>query len=317
MMAPIERVTEFDRAEWLGWRPDFLGASEIPIVCGEATWGSQAVLFAEKKGLRPPPPDTGPMQRGRWGESAVFEALAETKPDWQVQRAHVHVRDTDRRIACTPDGFATAPGRRGIGIVQAKTIGRRNFRERWLDGPEGSLHGQATPPSSYRIQTITEMMLNEVAWGVLAVLVVGEFEWILRLFDVDRDQVIEDLICYHAHRFWTEHLDPNIMPPFEPPRDAELVRALFPNDDGTEIDLTTDNRALTVVEDLVQIQAAKKRLLKQEEEAKTELQGKLGTHTFGRMADGRLLSWKLQHRNGFTVAPADFRVFRILERRAK
>jgi predicted phage-related endonuclease len=314
----IERVDITSTDAWLAERPHWANASEMPIICGESNYGSLAELYAEKKGLRPPLVDSAIFRRGRWGESAVFQALSEERPEWNVQRARVHVRDTERRMACTPDGFAIAPERDGIGIVQAKIVSRSVFRDRWLDNAHDSVaDGAATPPPAYRLQTLTEMMLNECAWGVLAVLISSEFDWRLRLFDVHRNEAIEARILDRAAAFWHDYMDPGIMPAFEPQRDAELVRALFPKDDGTEIDLTRDNRALELVEEWTEVGAAASRLNKAEKGIKTELCGKIGEHTYARLADGRRLSWKHQHRKAHTAAASDFRVLRIHSNKAE
>src|SRR4029434_1529457 len=162
------------------------------IVVGESGYGSLTELYAKKKGLRAPMLDSAVLRRGRWGESAVFEALADERPEWEVMRARVHVRDLDRRLACTPDGFARAPARDGVGIVQAKVISRSIYRNRWLDDPADHITGAASPPTAYRLQTLCEVMLNELSWGVLAVLVNGEYDWTFQLFDIERDPVLED-----------------------------------------------------------------------------------------------------------------------------
>jgi predicted phage-related endonuclease len=313
-----ERVPIISTDEWLGWRPNYINATEIGTVCGEASYGSLAELYAEKKGLRPPLLDSAIFRRGRWGEAAAAQALSEERPEWQLQRARVHVRDTERRMACTPDAFATAPDRDGIGIVQFKVISRSVFRDRWLNSPDDSVaDGDATPPTGYMLQTLTEMLLNETSWGVLTVLISSEFDWRLRLFDVERDLAVEEIIHNACERFWREHLDPGLMPPFEPQRDAELVRLLYPKDNGTEIDLTDDNRALAAVEEWTETSAARLRLEKAEKALKTELQGKIGEATFGRLADGRRLSWKHQHRKAHAVEAADFRVLRLLTSSSK
>jgi hypothetical protein len=156
-------------------------------------------------------------------------------------------------------------------------------------------------------------MLNETSWGVLAVLIVGEFDWQLRLFDIEPDPIIYDRIRHCAAAFWHDYLDPGIMPPFEPQRDAELVRLLHPKDDGSEIDLGGDNRALAALDELIETQAALKRISEQETALKTELQAKLGDHSVGRFSDGRRISWKHQHRKAYTVQASDPRVFRLLK----
>ena len=306
----IERHEIPSTEEWLSWRPHWINMSEIAVVMGEATWGSLAELYAEKKGLRPPLVDTASFRKGRWGEAAVFEAMAEERPHWQLQRARVHVRDTDRRIACTPDGFAIRPDRDGIGVVEAKVISRSVFQSRWVLFDDDD---DVMPPPPYRLQTLGNMMLNNSRWGVLAVLIVGEFDWQLRLFDIERDPILEGRIREGAAAFWRDYLDPGIMPPFEPQRDAELVRLLHPTDDGSEIDLSGDNRALAALDELIETQAALKRMNAQETALKTELQAKLGEHSVGRFNDGRRISWKHQHRKAHMVAASDPRVFRILK----
>src|SRR5262245_6784699 len=210
----IERINidQWSRQDWLDARCRYVNASEMGVVVGEGGYGSLAELYAEKKGLRPPKQDTGPMRGGRWGEPGVFEALAETYPEWDLKRAKVHVRCPERRMACTPDGFAVVPDRDGIGVIQAKWTGRTAFKDKWLDDPRDDIqYGAATPPPEYRLQTLTEMMLNETSWGILAVIIHSEFDCRLRIFDIERDPVTEDRIDYRTALFWREYLDPEIM----------------------------------------------------------------------------------------------------------
>ena len=317
----IKRVplTDVPREEWLEQRRNYINASETAIVMGEAQWGSLAALYAEKKGLKAPVKDkSGVFRRGNWGESSVFDALAEYYPRWQIVRAKVHVIDPDKRQACTPDGFAERPDRPDIGVVQAKVVARNVFRNKWLEDPAGSIEfGAATAPPGYRIQTLHEMKLNECSWGVLAVLINGEFTWDFRLFEIERNISIEDRIDYRIADFFERYLDPNIMPPFEPQRDDALVRELYPQDLGTAIDFTGDNRALALVEDLIQAQASEKHAKGQIKVIKTELEAKMGENTYGLLPDGKCLQWKLQHKRAYTVEAQDNRIFRILSRAPK
>jgi predicted phage-related endonuclease len=314
----IRRVPMYDDSydEWLANRMRYVNASEMATVCGEAGYASLAELYAEKKGLRPPRADNAAMKRGRWGEAAVFQALADTYPEWTVKRARIHCLDDDRRIAATPDGFARAPDREGFGLIETKVVARSIFRDKWLefDGDD-LLTGPATVPVGFRIQTATTRMLNadQCPWAVLAVLIVGEFDWTLRKFEIEPDPALEERIVYCADQFIRNHLDPGIMPPFDMQRDEKLVRLLYPKDDGTEIDLSADNRALAAVEEMTEIKAAISRMSKMEDALKTELTAKLGEHTYGLLADGRRLSWKMQHSKGYTVEPRDVRILRIIK----
>jgi predicted phage-related endonuclease len=301
-------------AQWHADRRRYIGASEVPIVCGvDGRFASRAILFAEKMGLRPLQQENAAMRRGRLGEGACLEALCDERPDWRVQRAKIHVVDPELRMACTPDAAATRPDRDGIGIVQCKCIARSVYRRKWLDDADGPITGPATPPPAYHLQTLVEMALNETSWGVLAVLIVGEYQWDFQLIEIERNAAVEDRILHDVAEFYREYLDPGIMPPLEPERDEELVRALYPKDNGSTLDLTGDNRALALVEDLVETQAALKRLHKQEAALKVELAGKLGENTYGALADGRYVSWRLQHRKAYAVEASEYRVLRILK----
>jgi predicted phage-related endonuclease len=310
----IERIAIVSRDQWLALRQQDVTASDVAIVCGEGAYGSLAELYAEKKGLRPPLADNPVLRRGRWDEPAVFEALAEHKPHWELTRAKIYLRDSELRLGATPDGYALAPEHDGPGVVQAKSVSRWIFRNRWMVDPGESVeYGEADPPSYYVLQTLAEMMLSNASWGMLAVIVKGEFDASFRLFPIDRDPSLEHIIRDSVRIFWSEYLDPGIMPPFDPQRDAKLIKLLYHADNGTSIDLATDNRALELVDDLIELQAARKRISKDEDEIKTELQAKLGANTFGILRDGRCLSWKSQNRRSYVVPATTTRTLRILK----
>lgn len=316
----IERINITDREAWLSARLHAVNASEVAIVLGEGHFGSLAELYAEKKGLRPPltpndwSGDSGILRRGRWAEAAVFEAVAEVYPHWEVLRAKIYLVDQERRLGATPDGFAMCPDRPGRGIVQAKVVTRGAFRRRWMTDEDAPIATHdAEVPIYYRLQTLTEMMLSECGWGVLAVVVASEFDMTLRVFEIERDADLEAAILAGVEAFWRDYFDPGIMPPFEPLRDSALIKSLFPKDDGTSIDLGTHNGAGELADTLIETRAAVTRLKKIEQATAAELQGVLKGHTYGQLADGRIISWKQQHRKAYIVAPSDYRVLKVLK----
>jgi predicted phage-related endonuclease len=319
---PIERINiagpdgRIDRQTWLALRMQDITASDVGAVLGEGLYGSAAKVWAEKKGLIPPSEMTDAMKRGVWGEAAVVEAIASEYPDWELRRAKIYLRDPAIRLGATPDCGAVIPGRDGVSVIQCKVIAKPVFAADWLDDPDDSVeHGTATPPLAYQLQTLTEAMLTEAACGVLAVLVVDTFKWVLRIFWVERHPEAETRIRTRVTDFWRDYLDADVQPAIDPERDGDLVRRLFPKDDGTEIDLSGDNRAA----ELVDVMEARKVERKAAEEAidgaKTELTAKLGAATYGRLADGRIVSWKLQQRSEFIAKATSFRVLRITKGR--
>jgi predicted phage-related endonuclease len=311
----VERINIDDREAWLAARLANVNASEVAVVLGEGHFGSLAELYAQKKSLRPPIADSGILRKGRWGEPTVFEAIAEECPAWDVIRAKIYLVDRERRLGATPDGFAMRPDRPGRGVVQAKVITRGVFRRRWLVNEDDDLqHGDAEVPIYYRLQTLTEMLLaEECAWGVLAVVINSEFDMTLRLFEIERDLELEASILAGVETFFRDYFDPGIMPPFEPQRDAALIKALYPKDDGTVIDLSTHNRVGELVDTLVETRAAVTRMKKIAEATAAALEGVMQGHTYGQLADGRTISWKQQPRKGYTVEPGFSRVLRVLK----
>ena len=308
------------REQWLALRMRNINASEVGIACGEGAYGSLAELYAEKKGLRPPRVDTAVLKRGRWHEAAAFEAIADEYPSWEVRRAKIYLEAPELRIGATPDGFALRPdrlatvaGHEAAGVIQVKIVARASFRQRWLDSPDDDIEtGAATPPAGYVLQTLTEMMLADAYWGVLAVLIMAEFDSKLRLFEIERNAETERRIAVNVADFFYEYFDLNIMPPFDPVRDERLIKALYPRDAGTTLDLTTDNRTLALVDELREAQATIKAEEARARTIRTELCGKLGEHTYGLLGDGRCLSLRMQARKAYAVEATTFRVLKVL-----
>jgi hypothetical protein len=302
-----------DRAAWLQLRAGFITASDVPAVCGFGLYHSAARVWAEKRGLLAQADMNDAMLRGIIGEPAVFRAIEWHYPDWELKQAKVFLADRAARLGATPDGAAIVPDRPGIVVVQCKVIAAPVFRADWLADPDDDLQfGAATPPLAYRLQTLTETMLAEASSGVLAVLVVDAFKWVLRLFWVERHPGSEAAIRDKVATFWRDYLDPGVQPPIDGRLDEDLVKRLFPQDDGTEIDLTGDNEMPALVDGLIAARGDKKDAEGREKEAKTIIAAKIGEASFARIADGRRVSNKVQHRAAYEVKPTSFRILKVM-----
>jgi predicted phage-related endonuclease len=309
---PIDPMRK--REQWLALKKDDLTASDIGAVCGEGLFGSAARVFAEKKGLLGEREMTEAMKKGIWGEAAVFDALAWECPDWEIKRAKVYMRDPQQRLGATPDGAAIIPGRDGLAIIQAKVVSKTAFVRHWLDDPEHddphNPNAPATVPLGYQLQVLTESMLAEAASPIIAALVTDEWRWTLRVFDVPRnaeaEQRVRDLVAF----FWREHLDPNVPPPIDPARDEELVKLLYPTDNGETLNLTADNRMPGLLDRLEAIKATIKPLEKEKKEIETEIKCRMGSYAYANLRDGRSISLKTQKRSAFYTAETSYRVLR-------
>lgn len=308
-------IDPMKREQWLALRAHDVTASDVGAVCGEGLFGSAAHVYAEKKGLIGAREMSEAMKKGIWGEAAVFEALAWECPDWEIKRAKVYMRDPEQRLGATPDGVAIIPGRDGLAIIQAKVISKSAFARHWLDDPEHddphNPYAPATVPLGYQLQVLTESMLAEAASPIIAALVTDEWRWTLRVFDVPRnaeaEQRVRDLVAF----FWREYLDPNIPPPHDPERDRELIKLLYPTDDGTTVDLTADDRMPGLATRLEEIRALMRDLEKEKKGIEAEITSQVGAHTYATLSDGRSLSWKRQERKPSITKGSSYRVLRI------
>lgn len=311
----IERIAidpAKDRATWLALRQQDITASDVPAICGEGMFGSATKVWAEKLGKVGPQEMTEAMKRGLWGEAAVFEAIGWEYPDWDVRRAKIYLRDTELRLGATPDGAAIIPGLDGVTVIQTKVIARPVFNAYWLKDPDDEYSG-IVAPLAYQLQTLTEAMLADAARAMIVALVVDTFKWSLYTIPLERNPPAEAVIRDRVASFRASYLDTGIQPPVDPERDDEILKSLFPQDNGIEIDLSRDNELPGFVERLESSRAAKKAAERDENVAKVAIAGKMGESAIARLADGRRLSFKTQHRAAYQVAECDFRVMRVLK----
>ncbi len=306
-----------DRATWLALRQNDITASDVPAVCGEGMFGSAAKVWAEKRGMIGAQDMTEAMKRGLWGEAAVFEAIGWEYPDWEVRRAKVYLRDAAARLGATPDGAAIIPGLDGVTILQTKVIARPVFENYWRSNPDDEF-SPIVPPLAYQLQTLTETMLADAARGMIIPLVVDTFKWSLYspfsaggdALMIERNPQAEKTIRDLVAAFCANYLDTGIQPPIDPERDNELVKRLFPQDNGIEIDLSGDNRLPDLMNEREVISSNIKELADRKTTIDCEIKAKVGEASSARMVGWRV-SHKLQQRKGFVVEPTEFRVLRV------
>lgn len=303
-----------DRETWLALRMQDITASDVSAVCGESIFDGHtpARVWAEKTGKLPQQERTEAMQRGLWGEAAVFSALEDRHPDWEIRRAKVYFRDVEARIGATPDGAAIIPGLDGITVVQAKVVSRPFFDLHWRADP-GDRFSPIVAPLAYQLQTLTETRLSEAARGVLAALVVDTFKWSLELFFVERNPSAEAKIWDVCKAFRTNYIDTNLQPPVDPERDSEIVKLLYPRDNGLEADFTGNNELPGLVDALAAARSEKKDWDGHETRIKTRIADILGEFSIARLADGRRISYKTTETQPYTVGAKSYRVLRVLK----
>jgi predicted phage-related endonuclease len=295
----IERWTITDRDAWLARRRPNINGSEIGALFGCNPFMTRFALHAEKAGLvEASAVDNDAMRRGRILEPAVGQAVVEWRPDWKVQKAAEYLWSPDWRLGCTPDFYVHCKDR-GVGVLQAKTVAKPIFDEEWASGP----------PKWIILQTLQEMMLEEVSWGVIAALVLTSFKVELQTWEFERHHEAEGKLIAEAARFW-EAVRLGQTPPANYAADGDTIRALFPRDDGPPLDLSADNRMPELLDRYEQLSAMGRHAETELKAVKAEIAEKMGASALATLP-GWALTHKLQHRKEVIQKASSYRVLRI------
>jgi predicted phage-related endonuclease len=249
--------------------------------------------------------DSAVLQRGRWGEAAVIEMLADERPTWTVRRSKVYLRDPMIRLGATPDAEAIDPERDGRGVVQCKIVAESVFDREWTNG---------APPLGFQLQTLTEMMLEGAAWGAIAALIMTPYEWPPVIFELGRHEAAEGRIRAAVSTFWS-NFEAGLAPALDPEKDAETVKAMYPKAEvKAPLDLSGDNALPGQLETRARLARLVKGAEKDIAAIETSLKSRLGPHERA-TAPGWRISWKNEHHEAYSVGPSDRRVLRIAQER--
>ena len=297
------------REEWLAWRQQGIGASDIAGILGISPWASPWSVWADKVGLLPPEPDNEHMAAGRWLEAAIGPWFThETGLDvageqtWCSHPIHPHHR-------CTVDGFVLdgavdgwegteyAGPEHALGLLEVKVTGPGR---RW-----------ETIPAHYQAQGQWQMHVTDLSRVWFAVLMGRRLD----VHELDRD---DDDIAYMAERadaFWTDHVLGGT-PPDTDGHDATLraLAAVYAKSSPGAIPLGSDDMSNVMA--WRDAKAAEKAATRDAKAAAAAIEATLADAEEGTWQDRRIVSWRPQTRKttcracGHTVESDPFRVLR-------
>ena len=190
-----------DEADWLAWRAQGLGGSDVASVLGVSPWGSPYSLWVEKVGLG--------KDRGDATEAQEFGLRAEPMlADWFRDKTGLFVLGEQRQcvhptkpwMRCTIDGMVYEHvDRRGftgdpLGVYEAKTTG--DSPETWAEAV----------PVYYACQATWNMLVTgtNVCWFAVLHMAFGRVKFRTYEFHLDpSDAVFVEEAC---ERFWLDHV---------------------------------------------------------------------------------------------------------------
>ncbi|MFS0817112.1 lambda-exonuclease family protein [Lysinibacillus sp. 1P01SD] len=261
----LAKITTADmsRDEWLDARRAGIGGSDVGAIMGFNQYKSAYQVFLEKTGQYYEEVDNEAVYFGNALEDFVAQEFA--------KRTGKKVRRLNKMLVHPEHDFMLANLDRVVvgerAVLECKTASEY-VKEAW-EGEE--------IPASYLCQVHHYLAVTGFEKAYIAVLVGGnKFIW----KEIERDEEFIQILIDREKDFWENHVLKDIAPPIDG-SDAtnELIKKMYPQDDGTAIMLTKDDDVLLDAIDSISHEI--KALEQQKKEYENQLKLKLENATEG------------------------------------
>lgn len=266
---------------WLQERTRHITGTDAAKLLGLSKFGDPFTVWLEKTGQAPKKEPSRKMIAGTRYQQAILDDYAlETGHVVQHVGANALYIGAGGLLAASLDGLDQTLG---YAPVDAKNVGYTAKDEGW--GEEGT---DQIPPD-YRCQLAAQMAVTGAKLSRLAVLVGG---WELKIYQMDRDLKLEEMILEAAGKFWREHVLTKIPPALGASEEAaEYLKAKYPvHTKGAVMESLPDD--LPWRDYFKQAKEDAKDAERREEEAKNWFKARLQRHEAMFFPDGKKLTWK-------------------------
>lgn len=296
IIQPSAHVIEIrDETHWHELRATNIGASEVAGLFDaddgiDHSFVTRFELWITKSGKHSVEwEDAERMFWGRTLEDAIGEGLRQKHEMRLTKNKYYFTNPNVPGMGCTPDFIADPwQGKQGQGVVQIKNVDYITYK-RWREenGDE--------PSMQYILQVQHELACTGLKWGVLAVLVGGNR---LIIFTLDRHDGAIGKIEKAVTTFWQSVRDG--IEPKAVADDYEILREIYPETDGTTLDLTGDNELPQICASFNNFREQRKVLEKQEKEEKAKILQKIGKAGVA-LCQGFAITQKTSSRKSYVV----------------
>jgi len=234
---------EQNTPEWLEWRNQGIGASEVAAIMGLSKWDTPLSLWAKKTGIIPPQSEENEaMEWGHLMEPILVDKWCKANSErgvLQLARGPVYQRNDEPWMRASLDAVALLKDG-SWEIIECKEVGS-------IDGWTDDINGSETVPIYYLYQAIWQMAVTGISRVNFSVRVSNGYgrTWISRV--VERDQAFERSVIYLVSLFWDKVLKNNSPELTEglADVDAKAIKAIIPSiQDDVTIDLGDEGEEL-------------------------------------------------------------------------
>lgn len=306
MSAAAPAIVHDARGQWLLARRELVTASDVAALIGEDPRRGPLAVYASKVGDIETA-ETVPMRRGRRFEGAIADEYQDQtrRPVACLGEYEITRHPSIPWLGATLDRVTV-----GSAATPAPSEGKAPLQIKMAIGSAGEWKDE--PPLHYVVQVQVEMGCFGSTWGALAALV-GPGP--LAAVDLVRDDDFLLALVPQLERFrW--HVANRIPPEADgKPGTSAAIRRLWAGEDGETVALDAEAAKL-----VLQWEQAKDRISGAKDTAETlenQLRARLGSASFGALADGSFLTLRLQKRGAYEVKPTSFRVLRRMRPRVR
>ncbi|MBN8750945.1 MAG: YqaJ viral recombinase family protein [Variovorax sp.] len=277
----LVKTQDLSRDQWLSVRKGGIGSSDAAAAIGLNPYKSPLQLWMEKTGRDGDLPQIDPNDESSpvyWGTllEPIVAAHYTRRTGHRVRRINAVLQhashpwmlaNIDREVVGAPD----------VQILECKTAGYHGARF-WEEGV----------PEYVQLQVMHQLAVTGKQAADVAVLICGQE---LRIHRIERDEALIGHLIELEARFW-RYVETDTAPPADGSDSAATaLKALWPRDAGTTLDLSDDLEMSAVFSDLVAVRALLASTEAKEEQLRQRIQQRMGEACVATFEGGEV-RWK-------------------------
>lgn len=280
-------------ADFLAARRTGIGGSDIATLFGINPYCTRLELYLQKRGEIEPRPETSLTRAGHRMEWVIAQMVTE-----RTGKRFTRVREIIRHPV--HDFLVANPDRKTIGEksgLEIKNVSPENSSMWGKDGDPDGIAGHYIPqPHHY-------MLVQDFPMFHVAAYFGGDD---LRIYQVERDSEMDELIINAAHDFWHYNVIAGIppLPEFEHPTTLEMLKRMHKKIVGITVE--ADEMILHWAKVAEDASAQAKEFERVANTAKARIHHFMGDAEYLKLEGGRMYKRALRKRKEYTVKQADY-----------
>lgn len=305
----IEYKTE---EEWLAHRREDVTSSDISVLFDESPYCTMLELYHRKKNdLQIEFSDNERMKWGRRLEVPIANGLAEDNK-WQIRPLKVYMRHSScPHYGSSFDFEIIRDGKKGL--LELKTVDYKEYKSKWITEDD-----EIEAPISIELQAQSELEVansdnpDPYEFIIIGALIGGNKPVIIeRAVDKEIGKLMRDKVT----KFWSD-VAAGIEPSPDFTRDTDIIKLLYADTSGSEVDLSGNNRFAALLADYPALQKAESEAKKAKDACKAEMTIIMGSSGLARCGE-TYVTRKTVKRGAYSVDATEYVDMRIRQPKGK